>query len=607
MTADEVDLVLAQGQYMAIVYMIQQNFSELDVVMPVIWPLPTYVQGLVSDDLYRFPHNVAAEGKFRAVNSSVFSSSEGVNSMFGSSSCNSDNSSSDSRTYGKRRNTAVPTKRTEGLGGRGEGGGGGQESGRGGGREAHNPSVSRVVGSSCVNPIAPIFSTVPINIAVGRILLVENPPDYYLRIAALQQETNDKSSVNSATNKNNGSSSSSSTSSSSSSSSNKSSSSNSIGNMVVKNSLDIVKLVMQSPEAIDGIPDTVPTWEHLRLLRVPGFSSKGELTGTPLVELLFLHLFVDFNRRHNGGGNGIQVRVGSITVNAMQTVSPLAHSSSSFAQNKNNASQRRHNSNNDSKNNSKNSGRNIGSLRVNSSNNKRHMDTRETRETRVPDKVRFDIDDKVLKPSSRKPDSESQKDSVENESSKSSGKEKDVEDIGDSSVGRVGSRRRDGMKKRGAAGGKGSDHLTSSMMSDSSYNPNPFIASVIAPRSVQDSVNTVRDSQGNPVPQLTYLQEDIGNLRRCIVQLSNTAVVGFIPIILSTIAFFLEPITLASARSTALFAQTNQGPFDFKRAMDVEVHAANCTACIPEVNDEDGPRALCFDLNFDYTQVRPQY
>ena len=82
-----------------------------------------------------------------------------------------------------------------------------------------------------------------------------------------------------------------------------------------------------------------------------------------------------------------------------------------------------------------------------------------------------------------------------------------------------------------------------------------------------------------------------------IVELHNTAVVGFLPTILAAIAFFLEPITLSSMRATNLLAQQGEGPFDFKRGLDVEVHAVNCCACIPEVNEDDGARAICFEVS----------
>ena len=80
------------------------------------------------------------------------------------------------------------------------------------------------------------------------------------------------------------------------------------------------------------------------------------------------------------------------------------------------------------------------------------------------------------------------------------------------------------------------------------------------------------------------------------MELHNTAVVGFLPTILAAIAFFLEPITLSSMRATNLLAQQGEGPFDFKRGLDVEVHAVNCCACIPEVNEDDGARAICFEV-----------
>ena len=50
------ELVLAQGQYAAIVNFIQQNFAEPDPgILPVIWPLPTNYEVMVGDNIYAFP------------------------------------------------------------------------------------------------------------------------------------------------------------------------------------------------------------------------------------------------------------------------------------------------------------------------------------------------------------------------------------------------------------------------------------------------------------------------------------------------------------------------------------------------------------------------
>jgi hypothetical protein len=52
----EVDLLLAKGQYAAIVNFIQQNFTEPDPeVLPQIWPLPVNYEVLVADNLYANP------------------------------------------------------------------------------------------------------------------------------------------------------------------------------------------------------------------------------------------------------------------------------------------------------------------------------------------------------------------------------------------------------------------------------------------------------------------------------------------------------------------------------------------------------------------------
>lgn len=57
------DLLLAKGQYAAIVNFIQQNFTEPDPeVLPVIWPLPTNFEVLVADNVYCNPDLLRYKG-----------------------------------------------------------------------------------------------------------------------------------------------------------------------------------------------------------------------------------------------------------------------------------------------------------------------------------------------------------------------------------------------------------------------------------------------------------------------------------------------------------------------------------------------------------------
>ena len=53
--------------------------------------------------------------------------------------------------------------------------------------------------------------------------------------------------------------------------------------------------------------------------------------------------------------------------------------------------------------------------------------------------------------------------------------------------------------------------------------------------------------------------------------------------------------------STSLLPTRIQGPFDFKRALDVELTADNLCLCLPDVNDVDGARAACFVLDLYYS------
>jgi hypothetical protein len=122
------------------------------------------------------------------------------------------------------------------------------------------------------------------------------------------------------------------------------------------------------------------------------------------------------------------------------------------------------------------------------------------------------------------------------------------------------------------------------------------MATIIAPRILASDV----DSSEPLSPQLTYYQYDVANLRTCIVELSHNATLLYIPTILQAVAFFVEPITLAGMRAHELLLREGKGPYDYKRALDVHVRASNSCLCLPEINEIDGARALCIDVDLEY-------
>ena len=100
--------------------------------------------------------------------------------------------------------------------------------------------------------------------------------------------------------------------------------------------------------------------------------------------------------------------------------------------------------------------------------------------------------------------------------------------------------------------------------------------------------------------QLKYRQYDVGNLRKCIIDLENSYLTLNLPVILSLVSFFLDPISLNYLRATALLKSEGLGPFDFRRGLDVEVSANNLCLTLPD-SDGSNATALCAVVNLYYS------
>ena len=83
------------------------------------------------------------------------------------------------------------------------------------------------------------------------------------------------------------------------------------------------------------------------------------------------------------------------------------------------------------------------------------------------------------------------------------------------------------------------------------------------------------------VPQLTYSQESLANLRRCLVGINDSVVVVQLDAIMDIVAYWVEPVTVMDMRNLNLIAESNCGPFDFHGLLDIEVVLTQCTACLP--------------------------
>lgn len=106
-----------------------------------------------------------------------------------------------------------------------------------------------------------------------------------------------------------------------------------------------------------------------------------------------------------------------------------------------------------------------------------------------------------------------------------------------------------------------------------------------------------------PRPHIRYTQQGIANLRRCVVEISNSVAVAHMATILSTVSFFFDPIQQISEKNLAMLERLGRGPFDFKAALDVEVHVIDCLTCLPNCSSADSVNGLCAALNLTYTHA----
>ena len=117
-----------------------------------------------------------------------------------------------------------------------------------------------------------------------------------------------------------------------------------------------------------------------------------------------------------------------------------------------------------------------------------------------------------------------------------------------------------------------------------------------------DSKHRSKDEEGVGLPRrhIRYTQQGIGNLRRCIVDIENSVAVAHMATILTVVNFFFDPIKQISEKNLAMLAHNGLGPFDFKAALDVEVHVIDCLTCLPNCSPSEGVNGLCAAVNLHY-------
>ncbi|RYH29744.1 hypothetical protein EON65_07470 [archaeon] len=93
------------------------------------------------------------------------------------------------------------------------------------------------------------------------------------------------------------------------------------------------------------------------------------------------------------------------------------------------------------------------------------------------------------------------------------------------------------------------------------------------------------ESQSNSLyskrPPLHYSQQGVQNLRRCHVTVFNSVVVAHFHSIMSIVKFFNHPVRVAGDRNEAVLQEKYKEEFDYKAGLDVEVFCDHTVAFLP--------------------------
>jgi hypothetical protein len=108
---------------------------------------------------------------------------------------------------------------------------------------------------------------------------------------------------------------------------------------------------------------------------------------------------------------------------------------------------------------------------------------------------------------------------------------------------------------------------------------------------------------GEFVPQLRYRQQGVANLRRCVVDIVDCVLITHVRPIMAAVAYFVDPISLNNLRSNALLAKEGFGALDFKAGLDVEVHTKSTVIAIPKFSDKEDVSVLCVQSDLDYNHA----
>jgi hypothetical protein len=104
------------------------------------------------------------------------------------------------------------------------------------------------------------------------------------------------------------------------------------------------------------------------------------------------------------------------------------------------------------------------------------------------------------------------------------------------------------------------------------------------------------------IHHIQYHQQSVANLRRCIVQVFDSVVIGHLNPIIKAVNFFVEPVRLGIQRFLALMSKLNLGSVDLKANLDLEVNFKRTIFCLPRITENEGISVVCIESDLDYTQ-----
>eukprot|EP00981_Chlorochromonas_danica_P015103 scaffold10498_cov179-Ochromonas_danica.AAC.5 len=105
------------------------------------------------------------------------------------------------------------------------------------------------------------------------------------------------------------------------------------------------------------------------------------------------------------------------------------------------------------------------------------------------------------------------------------------------------------------------------------------------PLSIHDPVFNNDHLYGRRYPHLRYSQQGMNNLRRCAIFVQETVVVAHFHIVMSVVKYFNHPVKITFSRNETIVRRNHEKEFDYHESLDVEVEVQNTLTFIPNYHD----------------------